>query len=44
MGFFDKLKSGLQKTRDSMMGKVTQVGRMLNEVFLDYLKANYPVK
>ncbi|MDD2231784.1 MAG: bifunctional UDP-sugar hydrolase/5'-nucleotidase [Sphaerochaetaceae bacterium] len=28
----------------TMMGKVTQVGRMLNEVFLDYLKANYPVK
>jgi 5'-nucleotidase / UDP-sugar diphosphatase len=28
----------------TMMGKVTQVGRMLNEVFADYLKDKYPVK
>ena len=28
----------------TMMGRVVQMGRMLNEVFIDYLKANYPAK
>ena len=38
MGFFDKLKSGLQKTRDSMMGKVTQVINSFTKIDDDFFE------